>query len=337
MKTFISWSGDVSRQVATALYNWLRDVFPDIEPWMSDPDIQAGSRWGVDLNKKLAESNFGILCLTRDNLDSRWLLFEAGALSKDLGSSRVVPYRFKLASTDVAPPLSQFQGVDANEPGTLELIKSINAAKKERRLDEDRLERTFRKWWSDLEQNLEEINLSGPARPIREEQEEQLAKLVHGYSGEWEVKSNFSRWRDYELGEKDTVYFDGTTFLLLSVDGKEGSGTQKGKLYVSIDNYKVIFEIANRINRAYITEAGTLHMDVEVLSRKRIQEEGEPREARVREELFGSGKFSLDLKPVPGESKRLKGIHLYLPGDRLTQEAKEDFKYSGFSPSAWSQ
>ena len=154
---------------------------------------------------------------------------------------------------------------------------------------------------------------------------------VHGYSGEWEAKTSFSHWRGIELGENDTVYFDGRTFLLFSADGKKGSGTQIGQLYVSTDTYKTTFEIANWVYGATITENGTLHMEVVVLSRKRIVEEGKPRDARFAEDrLFGSGKFQLDLEPVPGESKRLKGLHIYKPGNRVIQKAKEDYKYLGF-------
>lgn len=153
---------------------------------------------------------------------------------------------------------------------------------------------------------------------------------VHGYSGRWEVDNSFSRWRGYELGANDLVYFHGTTFLLLSVNGEKGSGTQTGKLYVSIDNYKAAYEIANWVYRATVTKDGILHMDVKVLSRTRIDEEGVPREARFREELFGSGAFRLDLYPVPGESKRLTGKHTYSVANRVYQEAKEDYEYFGF-------
>lgn len=102
-------------------------------------------------------------------------------------------------------------------------------------------------------------------------------------------------------------------------------------MYVYTDTYKTTFEIANWVYWATISEKGTLHMDVVVLSRKRIEEEGQPRDARFAEDrLFGSGKFQLDLEPVPGESKRLKGIHIYKPGDKVFQKAKEAYKYLGF-------
>ena len=153
---------------------------------------------------------------------------------------------------------------------------------------------------------------------------------VHGYSGRWEVENRFSRWKDYELTANDLVYFHGITFLLFSIDGTKGFGTQTGKLYVAIDNYKAIYEIANEVYRATVAEDGTLRMNVKVLSRTRIEEEGEAPKEIFREGLFGSREFSIDLKPVPGETRRLKGRHTYLVGGRVYQEAKEDYKYFGF-------
>ena len=125
----------------------------------------------------------------------------------------------------------------------------------------------------------------------RSEMEELLPIQVHGYSGRWEVENSFSRWKGYELGANDIVYFHGTTFLLLSGDGTKGSGTQTGKLYVSIDNYKAVYEIANWVYRANVTDDGTLEMHVKV-SRGRA-----PRK-RVRRRRKASAKSCL----VPGSS-----------------------------------
>ena len=126
MKVFLSWSGERSKAVATALSTWLADVIQSVVRWMSDHDIQAGSRWGANLDSELEQTNFGVLCLESDNLEKPWLLFEAGSLAKSISIARVVPYRLDVSATDVKPPLSQFQGVDATKEGTLKLIQSIN-------------------------------------------------------------------------------------------------------------------------------------------------------------------------------------------------------------------
>jgi hypothetical protein len=79
VKVFISWSGERSWMMAEALRGWLPLVLYYVKPWVSGKDIQAGERWSLEVGKELEESNFGILCLTKDNLDAGWMLFEAGA------------------------------------------------------------------------------------------------------------------------------------------------------------------------------------------------------------------------------------------------------------------
>ena len=164
MKVFISWSGERSKIVANGLKHWLPDVFLGLEVWMSEHDIQAGARWGSELGGELEFSNFGIVCLTPENLESPWLTFEAGALSKAIKESRVAPYRFQLRASDVGPPLSQFQGVEANEEGTLRLIRSINEALGKPLEDEQKIRRVFEHWWPDLKEILAKI----PRTAIRE-------------------------------------------------------------------------------------------------------------------------------------------------------------------------
>ena len=44
MKVFISWSGERSRLVATALHQWLPLVINDVDPFISS-DIDAGACW----------------------------------------------------------------------------------------------------------------------------------------------------------------------------------------------------------------------------------------------------------------------------------------------------
>src|SRR5437588_11249170 len=82
MKVFISWSGKASRGVAEALRNWLPDVLQAVEPFVSSYDIGAGDRFPETLQKELAETHFGVLCLTPANHQAPWMLFEAGALAK---------------------------------------------------------------------------------------------------------------------------------------------------------------------------------------------------------------------------------------------------------------
>jgi hypothetical protein len=81
MLVFISWSGLRSKHVAEALEDWLAQVIQAVEPWISQ-DIDKGSRWGAEIADRLERSKVGIICLTKNNLNSKWIHYEAGALSK---------------------------------------------------------------------------------------------------------------------------------------------------------------------------------------------------------------------------------------------------------------
>jgi TIR domain len=165
MKAFLSWSGDSSKAVASLLRDWLKLLFPEVAFWMSDLDIQAGQRWGEELDRQLEATDFGILCLVPSNLMAPWLLFEAGALSKSVDSSRVVPYCVGLRAEDVQGPLSRFQSVSADETGTRKLVQSINALLENKRSERD-LERIYAKFWPDLRRDLEPIpsaSVRGPS------------------------------------------------------------------------------------------------------------------------------------------------------------------------------
>jgi hypothetical protein len=163
MKVFISWSGNRSRLVAEALREWLPKVLPGAEPWVSSRDITAGSRWNGELAEQLEESSFGIVCLTHDNLDSRWLNFEAGALAKSVGRGKVVPYLCEgLADSEVMGPLSQFQTKRAERCSTWEMVQEINKHLPDRR-DHPCLKKAFDRSWRRLEETLARVPSIAPS------------------------------------------------------------------------------------------------------------------------------------------------------------------------------
>src|SRR5262249_22934477 len=123
MKIFLSWSRDESKEVARAFSVWLPRVIQAIKPWFS-PDIEKGAKWGAELDKALEGTRFGIVCLTPNNLDSRWLHYEAGALSKTEGA-RVWTFLHRgLSPGDVGPPLGSFQATTAEKDEVFKLLQS---------------------------------------------------------------------------------------------------------------------------------------------------------------------------------------------------------------------
>src|SRR6266571_6593698 len=127
MKVFISWSGPRSQVVAEALRDWLPLVLHYVEPWLSRADLAAGERWADAVAKQLESTNFGIICVTRENVAAPWILFEAGSLAKSLQESRVVPLLLDLEFSEITGPLAQFQAKKVDKDGLSELVHSINA------------------------------------------------------------------------------------------------------------------------------------------------------------------------------------------------------------------
>lgn len=158
MKVFISWSGETSHQVAKTLRDWLPSVIQSVNPYVSSEDIDKGSRWSTDIAGELEESSYGILCVTKENINAPWLNFEAGALGKSVEKSRVSPFLFRVKRSEVNGPVLQFQSTIQEKEDIYKLIKSINGACDENALDDLRLEKVFNVWWPSLDEELNKIN-----------------------------------------------------------------------------------------------------------------------------------------------------------------------------------
>ena len=116
MLVLISWSGRRSRALAGYLKTWLPGIVQNIEPFISE-DIGKGRRWGREVADKVAEAQFGIGCVTPDNQQAPWIMFEAGAVSK-AADSRLSMLLLGLSKSDVADgPLAAFQHTVSDRDG----------------------------------------------------------------------------------------------------------------------------------------------------------------------------------------------------------------------------
>ena len=167
MKVFLSWSGDASHKVALILREWLPSVIQSIEPYVSSEDIDKGARWSTDIASELADSTYGILCVTKDNLHAPWLTFEAGALSKTMDKSYVSPFLFNIKRSEVNGPILQFQSTIFQKEDIKKLLFSLNKATTEGQLSDEKLDKALDVWYSDLEEKLNE--LLGTLSPQEEE------------------------------------------------------------------------------------------------------------------------------------------------------------------------
>jgi len=186
MEVFISWSGKSSRILAEALYEYFPMIIQDIVPFISK-EISKGADWNKEIGSRLKNTNFGIICLTPDNLTESWLLFESGAISvnidNDDGSgSHVATLLLDMQASDINFPLGQFQATLCTKQDILKLLNDINKFTN-KKLDETSLNKLFEKFWPDIEIQINEaIKHVGENAQVVEKrsQDELLDELVKG-------------------------------------------------------------------------------------------------------------------------------------------------------------
>ena len=134
------------------------------------------------MSSELEASNFGIICITPENLGSEWLLFEAGALSKSMQDAKVIPLLFDLEFSDISGPLSQFQAKKVDQVGLNEVIGAINKIA-EKPADEDIVKTLVPALWSEFEKLAGKIPKKKPSDRHTRTQKEILEELVTGVRG----------------------------------------------------------------------------------------------------------------------------------------------------------
>ena len=177
--------------MANALKDWIPLIVQHSEPFVSDKDVSAGDRWAQAIAGELESSNFGILCITPENISSEWIMLEAGALSKAMQDAKVIPLLFGLELSDLSGPLQQFQALKVDEQGMLDALKAINAAS-DNKTDEATIERLVPALWSDLQAKIDAIPERAEAEKHMRPQTEIMEDLVS------QVRGLNTRMRDFD-------------------------------------------------------------------------------------------------------------------------------------------
>ena len=127
MKVFVSWSGELSCQIAEVLKKWIPCIIQSVEVFFSPEDIEKGDNWDKTISNELSQCNYGIICLTSDNTTAPWINFEAGAIAKSL-DSRITALMVNIKPSDIKGPLSRYQATKFEKNDFFQLISAINKA-----------------------------------------------------------------------------------------------------------------------------------------------------------------------------------------------------------------
>jgi hypothetical protein len=177
MDIFISWSGPRSHAVALALHRWLPKIVNAFKPWLSS-EIEKGTRWRTDIAGRLQDARAGIICLTPSNLHSDWILFEAGALSKQIENTYVCTLLVELEPTDVKDPLAQFQATKLTKKEIFELLRTLNNSLGELQLSDSHIQEAFDVWWPKLEEDIAKLPQDEAVASTRRSDRELLEEVL---------------------------------------------------------------------------------------------------------------------------------------------------------------
>jgi hypothetical protein len=175
MKVFLSWSGTLSQRAADMFHKYLPLMLQGLDVFMSKHSVESGARWSLDLARQLDESSFGVLFLTKENLSSPWLLFEAGALTRHVEGRACGVLVGDLKPTDVSGPLSQFQHRAFSKEDLYALVRDVNA-RLQKPLDSSQLTLVFEQWWPSLDREYR-VALEGVNGEVQAVPRDQLSIL----------------------------------------------------------------------------------------------------------------------------------------------------------------
>jgi hypothetical protein len=157
MKVFISWSGDQGKAFAKLLHAWLPIVLQAVKPFLSPDDVTKGAMWRNAAGSELDASQMGIIVVTRESLSAPWIMFEAGALAKNVGRSKIVPVLVDLEPTDIRGPLTQFQCARLDSTDMKRLLRMLNSELCDLSLTDDVLESAFTVWWPEFQSQVAQL------------------------------------------------------------------------------------------------------------------------------------------------------------------------------------
>jgi hypothetical protein len=166
VKVFISVSGPLSEAIGEILREWLPSVIQKIHPFLWSEDLRKGGRWHLEISKQLESTYFGIPCLTKDNANSPWIHFEAGAIARSIEQGRLASVLVDLTKSEVPDPLRHFLYTNLTDSKDFyKLLLSLREVA-DPLLPEPRLKTQFEKYWDDLETAVNKAFAARHASPV---------------------------------------------------------------------------------------------------------------------------------------------------------------------------
>ena len=209
MKLFISWSGERSQKVAEVVKEWVQTLFPKgIDVWLSSENMIPGRLSMPKIIKALKTSDYGIFCFVKDNCKSSWMMFEAGAISKQSDAAEAEGLYGIIFDGTIEDfrrtPFEQLQLTVFDKKSLDKMFKSINTKMGQAKIEEHILSKNVDTTWSiycvKIKEALGDCSVGGKA-VNKEQLMAQLAETDFG-------KPHLGQMTFYEKGFEDYPLYD---------------------------------------------------------------------------------------------------------------------------------
>lgn len=202
MNIFLSWSGDVCKQYADVLDEYIPLIIQAANIFFTPRDIEKGTLWDPEMMNALDKAQIGIICFTTETKDSEWVLFESGALSREVDGSRLCPILFGVTPGELPAPLSRYQTTQFGKEEFLSLMKTINNAFEGGigGQSNENLVRAFETYWPTIKEQIEKIGEETKDRPIPEPDEREILNEILGHTSAIAKRMNKTQKATAEVG-----------------------------------------------------------------------------------------------------------------------------------------
>lgn len=106
----------------------------------------------------MLKSELAIIFLTHENLQSRWIYFEAGALSKSINNQRIIPFLIGLKPENLPNPLADYQAKVFDKDGLLSIVHTINECLPNK-IQEEHLNKHFERMWPEICEKIDKLSV----------------------------------------------------------------------------------------------------------------------------------------------------------------------------------
>lgn len=151
-------------------------------------------------------------------------------------------------------------------------------------------------------------------------------RAFHGMSGIWDHNIVYTRWRNIDLKDDESVFYHGNLSLHMEPSGEHAAGAMWGRLEVILAECSAEFEVNEIVIAAQVDPGGTLRLRNRIHCRQRTKLEGTPRQKDgFEQDLVAASFFDFVFYPTQRPNE-MEGGYEAIHGGKLRSCGKSSLR-----------